>query len=76
MATTTFFEETLKDKKEDRSLEVSFGCSSFYGESLIYINVFGVSLILDDATGRRLSEAMYGLALFLGYARDFPKDLP
>jgi hypothetical protein len=40
MATTCFFQETIKDKKEDRSLEVEFGRSSFYGgENLIYLNV-------------------------------------
>jgi len=73
MATTTFFQETINDKKEDRSLEVEFGRSSFYGEDLIYLNVWGVSLILDEKTERRLSEAMYELAGYLGYARDFPR---
>jgi len=50
-----FFQETIKDKKENRSLEVEFGRSSYYGENLIYLRVWDESLILDEETGRRLS---------------------
>jgi hypothetical protein len=76
MATTMFFDETIKDKKEERSLDVEFGRSSFYGgENLIYINVWDVSLILDEPTGRKLSQAMFELASYLGYARDFDDRL-
>jgi hypothetical protein len=76
MATTVFFEERLKDKKDNRSLDVEFGRTSYYhGENLIYLKVFDVGLILDEATGRRLSEAMYDVASYLGYARNFAKPI-
>ena len=74
MATTMFFHETIKDKGEERSLEIEFGRSSFYGgENLIYLNVRDEHLIIDEETGRRLSKAMYELASYLGYACDFPR---
>jgi hypothetical protein len=78
MAGTTYFEERLKDlKKENCELDVSFGVSSFYGGvSRVYLKVFDVHLILDEEMGRKLTEQMYEVASFLGYARDFPKEHP
>ena len=74
MAATIYFEEKIKDLKKDISLDVVLGVSSSYGEGpLMYLNIFDLRLILDEATGRRLAEAMYEVALYLGYARDFPR---
>jgi hypothetical protein len=71
MATTMFFRETIKDKKEGRSLEVEFGRSSFYGETLIYLNVWDVSLT-RRRKGRSRGPRTTGVQP--GYARDFDKD--
>ena len=67
MATTTSFEQTIKDKKADKKIELEFGRSSFYGESLIYFKVDGKSVIVDEATGRKIYEAMDQLGGYLGY---------
>jgi hypothetical protein len=83
MGTTVYFEERLKDMKHERELDVSFGTSGFYGGvPRLYIKVFDVHLILDDEMGKRLLEMMYEVAIYLGFARDFPmpavimSDLP
>lgn len=69
MATTCFFEETLTDKEDkSRKLDLEFGRSSYYdGESLIYIVAGEQTVILDDAKGRELYDAMMRLGAYLGY---------
>ncbi len=68
MATTMFFEKTLTDKEaNDVSIEMEFGRSSYYGESLIYLTIDGSSLILDEKAGRELCEAFSSLSAYLGY---------
>jgi hypothetical protein len=71
MATTVFFEETLKDAaRTGNAVDFEIGRSSFLnGESLVYIVVDGKTLILDEAAGRRLCEAVDGLSSYLGYNR-------
>ena len=70
MATTCFFEEEITDK-EDKSIkiELEFGRSSFYGESLLYLRFGDTSLIVDKATGRKIAEQMASVAAYLGYDR-------
>jgi hypothetical protein len=77
MATTVFFEETITDtRKGTSSFDIAFGRSSALGEGdLIYLKVFDDTFILDEQTGRRLSQAMFELASYLGYARDFDDRL-
>lgn len=71
MATTMFFEKTIRDKEDKTAgIELEFGRSSFYGgESLMYFNVDGKTVILDEKTGREICEAMQRqrLAVYLGY---------
>lgn len=69
MGTTTFFEETVHDKeKTDITVDLELGRSSFYhGENLIYLKIDDKSLILDEATGKRLVEAMGSVGRYLGY---------
>jgi hypothetical protein len=76
MATTVFFEGTITDKRKGTSFDIAFGRSSALGENLIYLKVFDDTFILDEQTGRKLAEAMYELASYLGYARDFGGEKP
>ncbi|MGN6549994.1 MAG: hypothetical protein ACTHJ3_08905 [Pararhizobium sp.] len=71
MATTMFFEKTIRDKEDKKaSIEIEFGRSSYYdGESLMYFNIEGKSVIVDEKTGREIYEAMQSLAAYLGYDR-------
>jgi hypothetical protein len=72
MATTTYFEERIKDMKQPRELDVIIGETSFYGGmSHMYIKVFDEHLILNHDTAKRLSQAVYEVARFLGYTKDF-----
>ena len=68
MATTCFFEETITDKK-DKSIkvELEFGRSSYYGESLLYLRFGDTGLIVDEKTGRKIAEQMAAVAAYLGY---------
>jgi hypothetical protein len=69
MATTCFFEAVIQDKKEpDGRMHLEFGRSSFYGgESLLYLNIDDKTLIVDEATGRKICDAMWELGVYLGY---------
>lgn len=70
MATTMFFDEVVRDKVEKESMQIEFGRSSYYdGESLIYLNVDGKSVIMDEQAGRKLCAAVSQLASYLGYDR-------
>jgi hypothetical protein len=71
MATTMFFEGVLTDKvRKDQNIEIEFGRSSYYsGESLVYLTVDGKTLILDEATGRKMLDAMDSLRGYLGYGK-------
>lgn len=72
MATTMFFEEQqVKDAaRSGNSITLEFGRSSYLdGENLIYLIVDGRTLILDEATGRKICEAMDALGSYLGYNR-------
>jgi hypothetical protein len=65
-----FFEGILKDKERDISMEMEFGRSSFYdGENLIYLNVNGKGVVLNEEEGRKLFQSMMELGSYLGYDR-------
>lgn len=71
MATTCYFEKTIRDKEDKgASIDLEFGRSSYYGESLIYFNIDGNSVIVDNKTGQEIYEAMRRLATYLGYETD------
>jgi hypothetical protein len=74
MAMTAYFEETITDKRNGITVDLAFGRSSAIGENLISLKIWDDTFILDEETGRRLARAMYELAFYLGYARDFDKD--
>ena len=68
MATTTFFEETVRDKeRKSETIDLEFGRSSYYGENLIYVRMDNRTVILDEPTGRRLCEAMSSVGRHLRY---------
>ena len=69
MSTTQYFDGVLIDVTDhSEPLEIEFGRSSdWQGENLIYLVVDDRSLILDDATGRALYQAMIKLGAYLGY---------
>jgi hypothetical protein len=71
MATTMYFEETLRDQggKNDVAIELEFGSSTYYPKASIYLVVNGETVILDEATGRKLVDAMAMVAGYLGYDR-------
>jgi hypothetical protein len=49
-------------------MRLEFGRSSFYGgENLIYLTIDDKTLIVDEATGRKISDAMWELGVYLGY---------
>jgi hypothetical protein len=68
---TYYWDRTLADAgKSGNTLELEFGRSSYLdGKSLVYVIVDGRTLILDEASGRKLCEAMDGLSSYLGYNR-------
>lgn len=64
MATTMYFQETIKDQGGKTSLEVELGRSSFYPEDSIYLIVDGKTVIMDLATAKRFVDAVVRVAQY------------
>ena len=67
MATTMFFEETLKCQGGKEEMKIEFGRSSFYDEDSIYLNVDGKGIVMDRATAKRFVEAAAGVGRYFGF---------
>ena len=67
MATTMYFEETIKDQGNRTSMDVEIGRSSFYPEDSIYINVDGNLVIMDRETAKRFVEAVVSVGFYHGF---------
>lgn len=68
MATTTFFEEQIKDLKEPISVDLEFGRSSYYGGiNRLYVKIDGRFMVLVESQGQRLCAAMDDLRAYLQY---------
>ena len=66
MATTMYFDETVKDQGGKESMEVELGRSSFYPEDSIYLTVDGNTVIMDLATAKRFVEAVVSVGHYHG----------
>ncbi len=75
MATTMYFEETVRDQGGKAEVELELGRSSYYaesplasglGEDSIYIDVDGTYVIMDRATARRFVEAVISVGRYHG----------
>jgi hypothetical protein len=67
MATTVYFEETIRDQGGKESISVEFGRSSFYPEDSIYLIVDGKSVIMDRATAKRFVDAVISVGHYHGF---------
>ncbi|KVD07865.1 hypothetical protein [Burkholderia ubonensis] len=66
MATTMYFEETVRDQGDKASFDVELGRSSFYKEDSIYLTIDGKTVIMDRATAKRFVEAVAALGRYHG----------
>jgi len=75
MATTVYFEETIRDQGGRREMAVEFGRSSFYsgcqtpagsGQDSIYLTVDGKTVIMDLATAKKFVEAAIDVGQYHG----------
>ena len=66
MATTMYFEETIRDQGGKASLDVELGRSSFYPEDGIYLTVDGKTVIMDRATAKRFVDAVVSVGHYHG----------
>ncbi|WP_207002627.1 hypothetical protein [Trinickia mobilis] len=66
MATTMYFEETIRDQGAKATLDVELGRSSFYNEDSIYLTVDGKMVIMDRATAKRFVEAVVAVGQYHG----------
>jgi hypothetical protein len=67
MATTVYFEETVKCQGGNVEMDVEFGRSSFYDEDSIYLNVDGKSLVMDRATAKKFVKAACNVGHYFGF---------
>lgn len=67
MATTMYFEETIKDQGGKTEMELEIGRSSYYPEDSIYIIVDGKTVIMDRKTAKRFVEAVNSVGFYHGF---------
>lgn len=67
MATTMYFEETVRDQGGKTSMKIELGRSSFYPEDSIYLVVDGKTVIMDRATAKRFVEAVADVGGYHGF---------
>ncbi|SFX42130.1 hypothetical protein [Marinospirillum alkaliphilum] len=67
MATTMYFEETIKDQGGRTEMELEVGRSSYYPEDSIYITVDGKTVIMDRKTAKRFVEAVNSVGFYHGF---------
>lgn len=65
MATTVYFDETVKDQGGELTMNIEFGRSSYYAEDSIYLNVNDQGIIMDRATAKRFVEQIEALGRYL-----------
>lgn len=66
MATTMFFEETIKDQGGKTSMDLELGRSSYYAEDSIYIIVDGKTVIMDRETAKKFVDAVVSVGSYHG----------
>ena len=66
MATTMYFDETIRDQGDKTSFDLELGRSSFYEEDSIYLTVDGKIVIMDRATAKRFVEAVAAVGRYHG----------
>lgn len=66
MATTMFFEETVKCQSKKEDMDIEFGRSSFFEEDSIYLNVDGKKIVMDLATAKKFVQASSNVGKYLG----------
>lgn len=66
MATTMFFEETIKDQGGKTSMVLELGRSSFYAEDSIYLTVDGKTVIMDRETAKKFVDAVISAGSYHG----------
>lgn len=73
MATTMYFEETIRDQGGKTEMDVELGRSSYYagcnveagiGEDSIYLTVDEKTVIMDRATAKRFVEAVVSVGQY------------
>lgn len=67
MATTMYFDQTIKDQGGRTEMELEVGRSSFYPEDSIYITVDGKTVTMDRKTAKRFVEAVNSVGLYHGF---------
>ncbi|CAB3803897.1 hypothetical protein [Pararobbsia alpina] len=66
MATTMYFEETIRDQGGKATFDLELGRSSFYLEHSVYLTVDGKTVIMDRATAKRFVEAVVDVGRYHG----------
>lgn len=66
MATTMFFEETIRDQGGKTSFDIELGRSSYYAEDSIYIIVDGKTVIMDREMAKKFVDAVISVGSYHG----------
>jgi hypothetical protein len=65
MATTSYFDELIRDQGGSTTVELEFGRSSSYKKDSLYITVDDKLIIVDRETAKRIIKKMNDVARYL-----------
>lgn len=69
MATTEYFNETIKDQGGKIEMDVEFGRSSLYPEDSVYLSVDGKIVVMDRKTAKKFVEAAIEVGVYHGFVK-------
>jgi hypothetical protein len=69
MATTVYFEESIRDQGGKAEMRVEVGRSSFYPEDSIYLSVDRKTVIMDLATAQKFVDAVVSVGRYHGLVK-------
>ena len=69
MATTTYFEETVKCQGGKESLKIELGRSSYFEDDSIYLVVDGKAIVMDLETAKRFVKAVSTVGHYFGFLK-------
>ena len=67
MATTEYFNESVKCQGGKDMMDVEFGRSSYFEEDSIYLKVDGKGLVMDRATAEKFVKAALNVGEYFGF---------
>lgn len=70
MATTQYFNESVKDQEGETVLDIEIGRSSYYPDHSIYIEVDGKTVIMTPEIAKKFVDSVVSVGHYFGFVEE------